>query len=63
MASTSRPLRFSENDVVQLEKVLTAAGYEVVLLCDGAGQKQAELAPTRANCSYSLWGSKSLPGL
>ena len=33
------PLRYTENDVVELGKVLTDHGYDVVVLCDSRGPK------------------------
>ena len=49
-------LQFAENDAVELSGVLTKAGYEVRLLCDSAGKKNADLKPTRANILKHLDG-------
>jgi hypothetical protein len=43
------PLRFTENDVVEMAKLLRPAGYEVTVLCDSTGAK-----PTTANVKKAL---------
>jgi WD40 repeat protein len=43
------PLKYSENDVVVLAKLLRAAGYNVTLLCDSMGEKDAQLVPNKVN--------------
>ncbi|MCE9530708.1 MAG: caspase family protein [Planctomycetes bacterium] len=43
------PLKFSENDVTVLGQLLEKSGYEVVLLCDSAGKRDASLKPTYKN--------------
>jgi uncharacterized caspase-like protein len=47
-------LRYSENDVVELGKVLRDAGYIVTVLCDRNGKKDAKLAPLKANIDRAL---------
>src|SRR5437763_503278 len=47
-------LSYAVNDVTELGKVLSAAGYEVTLLTDDAGEKDAKLAPTKANIEKYL---------
>jgi formylglycine-generating enzyme required for sulfatase activity len=47
-------LRYSENDVVELGKVLDQAGYRVTVLCDSNGKKDARLAPDKANIDRLL---------
>jgi uncharacterized caspase-like protein len=49
-----RTLRFTENDVVELGKLLEPAGYQVTLLCDNVGAKDAKKAPTKANVDRCL---------
>lgn len=39
-------LRFPENDVAELAAMLRPAGYQVVVLSDGAAEKNPEFAPT-----------------
>ena len=48
------PLRFPEDDAVELGKVLKEAGYEVVVLCDALGDQDAALRPTRKNTLAKL---------
>ena len=48
------PLYYSENDVVELAKVLKPQGYDVVLLCDSAGKADEKRSPTRANILREL---------
>src|SRR5262245_20188131 len=48
------PLRYSENDVVAMAELLKQSGYDVVLLCDSLGAKDAALAPTKANIDKQL---------
>lgn len=48
------PLRYTENDVVELGKVLTDHGYDVVVLCDSRGAKDATLLPSRKNVLAKL---------
>src|SRR5262245_15770573 len=40
-------LKYAVNDVTELGKVLQQAGYEVTLLTDDAGEKDAKFAPTK----------------
>jgi uncharacterized caspase-like protein len=47
-------LKYSENDVVELAQVLRGAGYDVTLLCDGEGKKDAARAPSKANIERAL---------
>ena len=48
------PLRFTENDAVELGVVLKKYGYEVVVLCDSLGAKDAALLPTKKNILAKL---------
>ena len=47
-------LRYTENDVLELAKVLQQGNYEVTLLCDMEGKKDAERGPSRANIDKHL---------
>jgi carboxyl-terminal processing protease len=47
-------LQYSENDVVELAKVLRKAGYFVTLLCDSVGKKDAALVPTKTNIERAV---------
>jgi hypothetical protein len=47
-------LKYTDNDVIGLEKVLREAGYAVTLLCDRAGKKDAKLIPNKANIERVL---------
>src|SRR5436309_1997356 len=49
-----RPLDYSENDVTDLAKLLRSHGYEVVLLCDSEGERNAQLKPTLGNIRTQL---------
>lgn len=42
-------LNYAVNDVVGLAQVLGQSGYQVQLLCDTTGERNAQLAPTKAN--------------
>jgi formylglycine-generating enzyme required for sulfatase activity len=48
------PLSFTENDAVKLGEVLQQAGYEVVVLTDSLGYKDATFKPTKANIQRHL---------
>jgi formylglycine-generating enzyme required for sulfatase activity len=48
------PLKYAVNDVTELGKVLSAAGYDVTLLTDDAGKKDEKLAPTKASIERHL---------
>jgi tetratricopeptide (TPR) repeat protein len=48
------PLKYAENDATDLARVLTEAGYEVVLLTGAAGARKAERRPTKANIEARL---------
>src|SRR5436190_1679597 len=48
------PLEFTENDVTKLAGLLGPAGYQVTLLTDTTGAKDATLAPTRDNIQKQL---------
>jgi len=41
-----QPLRYTENDVVQLSDLLRGASYDVVVLCDSTGARIKEHQPT-----------------
>ena len=41
--------KYTENAALETAQVLREAGYEVTLLCDSNGKKDADLKPTRAN--------------
>src|ERR1700693_1591444 len=47
-------LKYSENDVVEPDKVLRDAGYAVTLLCDSAGKKDAKRIPSKANIERAI---------
>jgi formylglycine-generating enzyme required for sulfatase activity len=47
-------LEYPVDDVTELGDVLRAAGYEVVLLTDDTGRRDAKLAPTRANIERAV---------
>jgi hypothetical protein len=47
-------LKYSENDVVDLARVLRDAGYTVTLLCDSAGKKNSKLIPDKANIERTI---------
>jgi hypothetical protein len=47
-------LRYTENDVAALAKLLRPAGYQVALLCDSAGQRNARNKPTLRNIQAQL---------
>src|SRR5262249_21127203 len=47
-------LKYTENDVAELAKILRPAGYAVTLLCDSEGQKDRSRKPTRANVEKAL---------
>jgi len=47
-------LRYTENDVVALGRLLKSGGYDVVVLSDAAGRKDPALAPTGANIAVRL---------
>jgi formylglycine-generating enzyme required for sulfatase activity len=47
-------LEYAVEDVTELGDVLRAAGYEVVLLTDDTGRRDAKLAPTRANIERAV---------
>jgi uncharacterized caspase-like protein len=49
-----RKLSFAENDVVELGDTLRAGGFNVTRLSDGAGAKDPNLKPTRANIIREL---------
>jgi len=49
-----KSLDYSENDVVELAKLLRVNGYEVVLLCDSAGDRDDRRKPTLANIRTQL---------
>jgi len=49
-----KDLAYTENDVTELGQVLGKAGYEVVLLTNTEGERQAERRPTRANIRAEL---------
>src|SRR5436309_2174454 len=42
-------LKYTENDVVELDKMLRQAGYTVTLLCDSTGKQDPKLVPDKAN--------------
>ena len=44
-----KPLRNTENDVLQFGALLKEAGYEVVVLCESEGRKNAARTPLREN--------------
>jgi TPR repeat protein len=48
------PLRFTENDVVELARLLSPAGYDVTLLTDSEGKKDAAKRPTGENVRRAL---------
>lgn len=48
------PLSYTENDVVELGKVLRAAGYVVTVLCDSEGEKAPTRLPTGKNIRSAL---------
>lgn len=50
----SPPLKYAVEDAQVLGEVLTAAGYQVMLLTDGTGQTNAKFRPTRANIDRVL---------
>src|SRR4051794_27781049 len=53
--SAFAPLKYAENDAEELAKVLTAAGYdEVVVLTTSRGKKDKKDAPTAANVRARL---------
>jgi TPR repeat protein/uncharacterized caspase-like protein len=47
-------LRYTENDVTEMAALLKKAGYDVTVLCDSTGKKDAALAPTKANIDRQL---------
>lgn len=47
-------LRYPENDVVQLGKVLEQLGYQILSLTDREGAKVPERRPTRANIDRAV---------
>jgi TPR repeat protein/uncharacterized caspase-like protein len=47
-------LEYTENDVTELAELIKPAGYEVVLLTDSTGAKDAALEPTKANIQTHL---------
>jgi formylglycine-generating enzyme required for sulfatase activity len=49
-----KELKFTENDVTELAAVLRPAGFDVTLLCDGEGERDGSLAPTRDNVNRHL---------
>jgi formylglycine-generating enzyme required for sulfatase activity len=49
-----RPLKFCQNDVVELGKLLQADGYKVTVLCETAGVNDSAKAPTRKNIETHL---------
>src|SRR5207249_11944496 len=48
------PLKYSMNDVTELNDVLRGAGYTVTLLTDATGKKDKQAAPTKANIEKQL---------
>src|SRR5439155_17939069 len=47
-------LKYSENDVTELAKLLRKSAYQVSLLCDSEGKKNEKNAPTKANIERQL---------
>lgn len=50
----SPPLKYAVDDAQELGEVLTAAGYQVVLLTDDTGQADPKRKPTRANIDAAI---------
>jgi formylglycine-generating enzyme required for sulfatase activity len=48
------PLKFSVDDVTELGEILGGSGYEVVLMTDDTGAKDASLQPTRENIATKI---------
>jgi serine/threonine protein kinase len=48
------PLRYANNDVMELGTSLESVGYDVTVLSDSTGAKDAELLPTKANFDKQL---------
>jgi WD40 repeat protein len=47
-------LKYTENDAAELAPVLRDAGFQVTLLCDSEGAKDAKKQPTRTNIDREL---------